>query len=279
MPEFMRTYPPAQPPPGPAYWLPFRSSEIIVQAVGERKVELLQGHPDEMAAFLQPTDELLYLGTLDNLPCLACSVNPELALDDAWSVMGLRSLYGQLDEPAYGLAGYASQMLGWQRTSRFCPACAHATETMNGDWGRKCSNCGHVRYPPVSPAVLVLVHDGDQRLLLTHKPGWGKMYSLIAGFVEPGEALEECVRREVLEEVGLTVAADLVYVGSQPWAFPHQIMVGFLARYLEGEIKLDTAELDDAIWYEANALPSLPAKLSLSRQIIDQWLTSLQPNL
>jgi NAD+ diphosphatase len=178
-------------------------------------------------------------------------------------------LFGQLDDFSYGLAGYAAQLLYWQRTSCFCGICGQRTESVSGDWGKRCTNCGHTTYPRVSPAVLALIHDGE-RILLVHKPGFGDMYSIIAGFVEPGESLEECVQREVYEEVGVDVSA-ISYVGSQPWPFPHQLMIGYTAQYAGGEICIDTTELDVAQWFHVDALPSLPGPLSLSRQMIDAW--------
>jgi NAD+ diphosphatase len=148
------------------------------------------------------------------------------------------------------------------------------TEPLSGGWGRQCPNCDHITYPPVTPAILVLVHDGEN-VLLVHKPDWGKRYSIIAGFVEPGESLEGCVQREVREEVNVEVS-DIRYIGSQPWPFPHQLMVGFTARYVLGEIRPDQQELDRAAWFHYNALPELPPPLSLARQIITTWVASQQ---
>lgn len=143
-------------------------------------------------------------------------------------------------------------------------------EPMQKEWARRCSQCGHTRFPQVSPAVLILVHDGADRILLAHKPGWGPRYSILAGFVLPGESLEECVQREVDEEAGVQVT-DLEYAGSQPWPFPHQLMIGFNAHYAGGDIRIDAEELDHAAWFDARELPPLPPPLSLSRQMIDAW--------
>ena len=125
----------------------------------------------------------------------------------------------------------------------------------------------------VSPAVLALVHDGGNRILLAHKPGWGTRRSILAGFVLPGKSLEECVHREVLEEAAVHVT-DLLYVGSQPWPFPHQLMVGFSSRYVSGEIAIDAEELDGADWYDYREMPPLPPPLSLARKMIDAWVLS-----
>ena len=263
----MRAYPPAQPVPGPALWLPFRRGELLVQTENGSP-RLYQGSRDKL-------DDLccqapLYLGKLGDIPCLAADCDADTDLPDGWAALSLRALFGQLSEAEYGLAGYASQMLYWQRTSGFCPVCGHRTEAKDGDWGRRCPNCGHVAYPHVTPATLILVHDGP-RLLLAHKPGWGNRYSILAGFVEPGESLEDCVRREVREEVGVELA-ELSYAGSQPWPYPHQLMVGFTAQYAGGDIQVDGEELDQADWFTRETLPELPPAVSLSRQMIDAWV-------
>jgi len=123
--------------------------------------------------------------------------------------------------------------------------------------------------------VLALVYNGEH-ILLSHKPGWGKRYSVFAGFVEPGESLEGCVSREVAEEAGITVT-DITYFGSQPWPFPSQLMVAFQARYASGEPQPDLQELDDVRWFHVDALPNLPGSLSLSYQLIKTWATALRP--
>lgn len=263
---FLRAYPPAPPAPGPALWLPFQNDALLLHSQGE-SVTLLHGATD--APPLPMIGEPLYLGTLDGLPCLACETNAG-RLPPGLTALGLRALFGLLPDAQSAPAGYAAQMLHWRRTSLFCPVCGHATEAGGDGWARRCPQCGYTRYPSVSPAVLALVSDGD-RLLLVHKPGWGAMHSIIAGFVEPGESLEGCVRREVEEEAGIVVT-DITYHGSQPWPFPHQLMVGFTARYVGGELKIDDAELDGAAWFTRDALPDLPSPISLSRQLIDAWI-------
>lgn len=268
MPDFIRVYPPALPADGPAVWLPFFDKELRVQDDGDQSF-LLRGTTSTPPA---PLDGgLLYLGALDGVPCLAYAAQGEQdSLPTGQSLRGLRALLARLSGMEASIAGYASQLLYWGRTSRFCPVCGASTEAKPGDWGRQCPRCGHAAYPHISPAVLALVHDGP-RLLLVHKPEWTTMHSIVAGFVEPNESLEECVRREVREEVGLDVT-DIAYQGSQAWPFPHQLMVGFTARYTGGEIAPEEAELDGAAWFTADALPDLPSPTSLSRQLINAWL-------
>jgi NAD+ diphosphatase len=213
------------------------------------------------------------LGTLEGKPYLTFNIDTDAHLPTDWKLLGLRELYGQLDEEVYGLVGYAAQILQWSRNSRFCPACATETVSLPETWGRKCPNCGYNSYPPVSPAILVLVHDNDgKNVLMAHKPGWGKRYGLIAGFVEPGESLEDCVRREAVEEAGIEVD-DIVYMGNQPWPYPHQLMVGFSARYIGGTTQADQVELDDVRWFNRDDLPlQLPPPFSLAYMMISQWL-------
>lgn len=269
-PRFQRAYPPLLPasPDTPTLYLPFLGGELVMGAENL----FLSALPHD---FTVANDDLLYLGILDGQACCAFAVSEETPLPDGYRKVGLRSLYGNIGDQEYGLAGYASQLLGWQRISRFCGVCGSPTEKETGTWGRRCTACGHTFYPPVSPAVLALVHDGADRILLAQKSGWGKRYSILAGFVEPGESLEECAIREVAEEVGVDVT-DVLYQGSQPWPFPHQVMVGFTARYTGGEIELEEAELSHAAWFRFDELPELPPPLSLSRQIIDRWIASRQ---
>lgn len=269
--DFLRRYPPEEPEDAEALWFVFQGGDLLI--VEQPETVALPRGERALLADLAPGAPL-YVGTLGGVPCLTCETDAASPLPEGWRPLGLRTLYGRLPDADYGLAGYAAQLLYWQRTSRYCSACGQPTEAMSGDWGRRCTACGHTAYPHVSPAMLALVHDGD-RVLLGHKPGWGKRYSILAGFVEPGESLEQCVHREVMEEVGVTIT-DLVYQGSQPWPYPSQIMIGFTARYEGGEIRIDEKELDDAAWFPVDALPELPAPLSLSRQIIDAWAASLR---
>ncbi len=262
--RFQRLYPPATVPEGPAHWLLFRGDEPVVGPAGA----FLQGDSSGPAGF--PAVEPLLLGLLDGQPCLANRIPSDTPLPDGYTAMNLRVLMAQSEADLGALAGYAFQLLAWERTTRFCSVCAQPLGRLEGTWGRVCAGCNHSLYPPVSPAVIVLIHDDADGALLTTKPGWGRRYSLVAGFVEPGETFEACVMREVREEVGVEVD-QLRYVSSQAWPFPHQIMVGFLARYAGGEIAIDTTELADAAWFTRDNLPELPPPHTISRHIIELW--------
>ncbi len=266
-PHFHRTYPPEHATPDQyTVWILLQDADILVRTDGDR-MTLPRGEAPLMATVSRGAPVLL--GRIGEISYVTTSIAAEHVVEDSWQACDLRSLYGRIPDVEWSLAGYASQIAHWERTSGFCPVCGHEMGAMGPEWKRCCTHCRHERYPSVSPAVLALVHDGD-RILLAHKPGWGARRSILAGFAVPGESLEECVHREVLEEAGVRVS-ELQYFGSQPWPFPHQIMIGFYSRYVSGDIVIDAEELAGAEWYDFENLPQLPPPLSLSRQMIDAW--------
>jgi NAD+ diphosphatase len=215
--------------------------------------------------------EPLPLGRLNGRLCLAFELpdgyepGPGLALEH------LRPLWGRLPDPLWTLAGRALQTVAWYRDNAFCGRCGTPTERLAGERARGCPNCGLAAYPRLAPAVIVLI-ERDGKALLCHGVRFpGTMYSCLAGFVEPGESLEECVHREIREEAGIEVT-DLTYAGSQPWPFPHSLMVGFFARYAGGELKLDPTEIVDGDWFGPDELPAVPPYPSIARRLIDEWL-------
>lgn len=263
-PIFKRFYPPTPAPDGEPFWLVFCGNDVVV-AIDQPPALL-----EDLSAFPEADIENAWLlGTLGGRACRILTLPGDAVLPSGLEAVGLRALLARSEPSFIALADYAAQLLNWARTSRFCPACGQPLGPLEGTWGRICAACGHSLYPPVSPAIIVLIHEGD-RVLLTTKPGWGQRYSLVAGFVEPGETFEECVVREVREEVGVEVD-QIQYIKSQSWPFPHQIMVGFLAHYAGGEIEIDAAELADARWFARDALPELPPPYTISRQLIELW--------
>jgi NAD+ diphosphatase len=171
-------------------------------------------------------------------------------------------------DEAFALAGRAVQLLDWQAQHRFCGRCGKPTERKPDEHAMHCADCGLIVYPRISPAVMVLVRDGD-RLLLARSPRFKPgVYSALAGFVEPGETLEQCAAREVREEVGVEIT-NLRYFASQPWPFPNSLMVAFYADYAGGEILPDPSEIEAAAWFSTDALPILPDPVSISRRLID----------
>lgn len=185
----------------------------------------------------------------------------------AWR--GLRSLFGILDDQLLGLAARASQIAEWARTHRFCGACASPMLLAAGERCFKCVACGHMAYPRISPAMMVLIKKGDAVLLAMHLHSPSKRFSPLAGFLEAGESIEEAVHREVAEEVGLRVH-NLQYFGSQSWPFPHSLMIAFTAEYLDGEIRLDQNELAEARWFgPGDEWPARVPHVSISNLLVD----------
>jgi NAD+ diphosphatase len=231
----------------------------------ERLLVALEG---DCAGLATPAGgERIYLGALDGIPCFAVDVE----LDEppaGLALEGLRALHGQLDDALWSVAGRAVQILDWDRNHRFCGRCGTPTERHPSERARACASCGLHAYPRISPAVITIVERGREILLARNANFPLPFYSTLAGFVEPGESLEEAVEREIREEVGVEVR-DVGYFGSQPWPFPNSLMVGFTATYAGGEIVIDENEIADAQWFRKDALPQVPPRLSIARQLID----------
>ncbi len=181
-----------------------------------------------------------------------------------------RTLYETMDRAIFKAAGKAKQIVFWDAHSRYCPQCGVETFLLT-EIAKKCPQCGYEIYPPISPAVIVRIRRGDE-ILLVHALNFRKdFYGLVAGFLEAGETLEECVCREVREETGLEIE-NLKYFGSQSWPYPSGVMIGYTADYKSGEIKIQETELSDAQFFSRDNLPTLPDKLSIARRLIDDWL-------
>lgn len=267
-----RTFIPGIAPPSilsePACWFAFVGNKLLV--VEGTTVQLPQlVHLTEIG--LNPV-RTQFLGRLDNQPCYSAELPKDAPIPAGMDLRGLRELYGSLDEDLFVLSGRAIQIMEWDRTHQYCGHCATPTMQLENDRAKRCPNCGLVNYPRLSPAMIVLVSQ-DDLLLLARAPRFPTgMYGLIAGFVEPGESLEQTVVREVREEVGIEVK-DIRYFGSQPWPFPNSLMIGFTATYASGEITIDPHELEDAAWFPKHNLPKLPPPVSIARKLID-WFVS-----
>ena len=187
-----------------------------------------------------------------------------------YRMMGLRASWDLLPQAAYDEAGKAFQLLYWDTHSRYCPVCGTPTEQTTPIC-KRCPRCGHELYPPIAPAIIVLIRKGEEVLLVHARNFRGNFHGLVAGFIEVGETLEECVRREVHEETGLEIK-ELRYFASQPWPYPSGLMIGFTATYAGGSLKLQTEELSTGAFFSKDNLPEIPRKLSLARKLIDAWL-------
>jgi NAD+ diphosphatase len=203
-----------------------------------------------------------------DVPCFASDGD---GTDEDGAELDLFSLFARLPETEWFIAGRAVQIVDWARTHRFCGRCGTATVHNDIDRAMKCPSCGLLAFPRLAPAIITLVRKGEQALLARGVNFRGPMYSALAGFVEPGENLEQAVVREVREEVGIEVG-NVRYVSSQPWPFPHSLMLGFEADWVSGEIEIDPKEILDAGWYSRDSIPNIPPGISIARKLIDRWL-------
>jgi len=252
---------------GNAIWFVFRAGQLLVSQGSSGELVLPQVSTAAELGLAPVRSH--YLGLLGDQHSYAAEVAGAVdTIPQGWDWQPLRRIHGAIDGELYALAGRALQLLEWERTHRFCGICGTETVRKATERARECPGCGTVNYPKVTPVIMALVKRG-RRVLLARSPHFAPgVVSVLAGFVEPGETLEQCVRREVFEEVGLRTT-NVRYVASQPWPFPHSLMIGFFADADEGDIRIDPAEIAEANWYEIDSLPKLPAKLSLARVLIE----------
>ena len=252
----------------PAWWFAFQGDKLLVrQEPNGVAIPLLA----DFAELRLPVLRQHYLGQLDRYDCYTVELAEGITPPAGMAFEGLRQVYGRMDEDLFWAAGRAVQIIDWDRTHQFCGRCGIRTKLHPTERAKECPQCGLLHFPRLAPAIIVLVERGHEMLLARARRFPTAMYSTLAGFVEPGETLEEAVLREVKEESGITVR-DIRYFGSQPWPFPHSLMVGFTAVYESGEITLGDEENIDAGWFSADNLPPLPGKISIARRLIDWFL-------
>jgi NAD+ diphosphatase len=227
-------------------------------------------NPHVAVPVAEVADDALYLGDLDGTACFARLVEPNAGPPDAEPV-ALRQLFGTLTDIEFGIAGRALGLTAWDRDHRFCGRCGAPTERSTRERVRTCTACGHASYPRLSPAVIVLVERDGRCLLARNARTKMPFFSTLAGFVEVGETLEQTVTREIREEAGIEVA-DIKYFGSQPWPFTGSLMIGFTARWAGGDIVEEPEEILEAGWFAPNELPVIPPKLSIARELIDDFV-------
>ena len=252
---------------GPSLWFAFRGRELLVPARGGLEPAAT---PDALGLAPRCTH---YLGALGELHCFTLELAPDAEPPPGMLFRDLRQLYGVLDSSLHAIASRAVQIVEWDRTHRFCGACGAPTTAHASERSRVCTACGLAHFPRIAPAVIVAVEKGDE-ILLGRGPHFPPgIYSVLAGFVEPGESLEEAVAREVLEEAGIEVT-DVRYFGSQTWPFPNSLMLGFTARWCAGELRPDGVELVDARWFHRDDMPMLfPGNVSISQWLIRDFLS------
>ena len=260
------------PASSPCRWFLFHQEKLLFSAESG-SLHLAPTDPTE-----QLPKELTYrrhLGSIGGEAAGVAQLADDATLPAGWQALSLRQAWGHLPEPQWAQAGRALQILTWRQQHRYCGRCGTPTSELETEIACRCSHCQLTAYPRLSPAVIMTITDGDCILLgraPRYPPG---MYSPLAGFVEAGETLEAAVAREVHEEVGLLVG-DIRYFASQPWPFPHSLMLGFTATGdRTSALTINGAELEDARWFHRAVMPArLPSPMSISRRLIDHFLVS-----
>ena len=260
-----------------AIWVIISRGKIVVR---ENDPALPVAHFEELSFLASYSEDVHELPPLNEsaqteAPIYVVDLGSEHIETAGWERVSLRQLLFTQQNIAFSVVGRAWQYIHFLRTHKFCGQCGAEMERVNWEMAMQCHRCKHRTYPRVSPCVIVAIHNGEKLLLakgVRHKEA--NMYSTLAGFVESGESLEQAVHREIFEEVGVKVK-NLRYFNSQPWPFPHSLMVGFIAEYDGGEIVCQENEIDDAQWFNADALPNIPPKVSIAGQLIAETLSLL----
>ncbi len=257
---------------GDAYAFAFHGDRVLVVAPDDDTLEIARFERLSTAGIVGTPH---FLGMLGSTPCIGVDLAGDVADPPGMRFVGLRSLFLKVPDELLALAARAFQVVDFDRSHRYCGRCGTPTVVRKSERARECPACGLVAYPRVSPAMMALVTRGREILLArAHRFAPG-MFSALAGFVEPGETIEDCVRREVREEVGLEVDR-ITYFASQSWAFPHSIMIAYTAEYAGGEIRLEDEEIAEARWFSVDDLPKLPGPVSIARKLIDATVARLR---
>jgi len=254
--------------PTPQHWcLAFVDDQLLLPQAEETAL-----HPLGLHGWQHHAEVRHYLGRLEGLDCWALRLG---ATPDGWRAVPLRAAMMGLSATLAGLASRAAQVLDWDRMHRYCGACGTPTEHQAGERARRCPACGHTAYPRITPAMMALVWRPGEVLLARAPRFTSGMYSALAGFVEAGESIEECIRREVAEEVGVQIE-QLRYFGSQSWPFPNSLMIAFTALWAGGDIVPQAGEIEDAQWFAIDALPKIPPRFSISGHLIRDTVAAMR---
>jgi len=227
-----------------------------------------EGTPEFLYSYIRPP---IFIGRSSDMNFRACGITGDALLPPGYLLLHLRSIGASLSRETLGILGRAIQLVRFDMTTSFCGRCGEKTRMKEDELAKLCPSCGLITFPRLSPAIIVRITNGDHILLARSPQFPAHMYSVLAGFIEPGESLEAGLHREVFEEVGIRVS-DIQYFGSQPWPFPDSLMIGFTARYYSGEIRCDGVEIEDARWFTRDQMPDLPGPLSISRALIEDFL-------
>lgn len=257
------------------YWFIFCKGELMLQKTADgHTIPLSEEPPVPLRSWthvltVTPMEE-------DGREVRAVMLDTPVTGNPDYEMCGLRNSYYRLSHSLYLKAGKCQELLYWDTNTKFCGVCG-APMKLHTDISKLCTNCGKEVWPQLATAVIVLIHRGEEVLLVHARNFKTDFYGLVAGFVETGETLEEAVHREVMEETGITIG-NLRYFGSQPWPYPCGLMVGFNADYADGDIHLQRSELSKGAWFTKDNLPTIPEKLSIARMLIDDWLGQPEPS-
>ncbi len=263
---------PARGPSGPTLWFIFHDDQLLVEQITEEKITVCSTSP--MSQGLSPLFSQC-IGNYDGTDIYVAELSEPNPLPKTMHFMRLRALFGKIDRENFSLAGRAIQILQWNRDHKYCGRCGTEMLIRRTELAKNCPTCDFVSFPRISPAVIMSIVRGKE-ILLARSPRFPKgMYSTLAGFVEPGETLEDTVIREIREEVNVDVC-DITYIGSQPWPFPHSLMIGFTTRYAKGDIQIDNNEIEDAQWFSIDNLPVLPTRISIAHHLIQLFIKTVR---
>jgi len=251
---------------GDGHWFVFQKRNLLVGP--DDQLEAAKG-PDPFGIALL---RVQYLGQLNGRDCFSGEVDEDCEVPPGMRFRPIQALYKRLPQELYDVAGRAVQVADWDRNHRYCGACATPTEVSTSDRSRVCPSCGLPHFPRLAPAIITSV-ERDDEILLARSPHFPPgILSILAGFVEPGESLEQAVVREVQEETGILVE-NIRYFGSQPWPYPNSLMLGFQADYQSGDVVIDGIEIEEAAWYSAREMPkTFAGDISISQWLIQDFL-------
>lgn len=252
------------------YWFVFQGSDLMLErtADGRYTIPFGENPPTEVSNKADIHD----ITPLGEAEVKTYNISSDIQIDDKYELCGLRASFHRLPNELYLKAGKCEEILYWDKNTQYCGVCGGRMK-LHTDISKKCEKCGKEVWPQLATAIIVLIHRGDDVLLVHANNFRGNYYGLVAGFVETGETLEQAVVREVQEETGLKIK-NLHYFSSQPWPYPCGLMVGFYAEYESGEIALQRSELGAGGWFNRHNMPAIPDKLSIARRLIDNWLAN-----
>ncbi len=254
-------------------WVLFNGGNLLLK-INDGKYSLPQWDRPP----LEVDDEIFNVGDSECCCCAAelRSVDEDFIRDSNMCLIELRSSYPNISPKEYQMAGKGRELIFWHKQNKYCGRCGTPMHR-HTEISKICNNCHNEIFPQLSPAVLVLVRKNEKALLVHAKTFSRPFFGLVAGFVETGESLEECVVREVKEETSLEIE-NVKYVGSQAWPFPANLMIGFTADYKNGEIYFVDKELDAGEFFDIEHLPEIPLYPSLARKMIDDWMNEISQN-